>query len=68
MLTTVTANYYLLVTLPTYDVGFIRDENTIGCNINTVGVYCIPFSGVDWILINVPSYNLATTSIEIKNL
>lgn len=62
---------YILVQLPTYDIGFVRFENTITCQIDSRDVYCIPQQGSDYVLVVSPSTQLIVSArprITIKNL
>jgi hypothetical protein len=65
----VPAGAYVIVELPFYDTGFIIEENTIACELNSVKVNCIPYKGIDWILIIAPNVATpATASIKIRAL
>ncbi|CAD8094793.1 unnamed protein product [Paramecium primaurelia] len=67
--TAISANFYILIQLPKYDIGFIRDQNTITCSL-TSQLYCIPLLGSDFILIvTSASVPLSPTPVfKISNL
>lgn len=44
---------YLLLKLPTYDLGFIRQENSVWCEINNIDVGCAAVETADIIFIEV---------------
>lgn len=71
--TTLDPTHYLVVELPTYDVGFIPTEKTITCFLitgssNPVETYCVPFKGLDWVLLKVGGTFAPHSKIQIKNL
>ena len=71
--TTLDSTHYVVVELPTYDVGFIPTEKTVTCFLKTgisdpVETYCVPFKGLDWILLIVGGIFASPSKIQIKNL
>ena len=51
----ISAGQRLRLRLPFYDTGFVTDTSLVVCKLNDVPVTCIPFSGVDTFLIEVPT-------------
>lgn len=71
--TTLSSSHYVVVELPTYDVGFIPTEKTITCFLKTgasapVETPCVPFKGLDWVLLIVGGTFAPQSKIQIKNL
>lgn len=45
------ASQLLLIKLPSFANGFISEKQTISCSIGGVNLYCIPYYGVDMVLV-----------------
>jgi hypothetical protein len=68
LIVAVSVGQQLLVQLPSYDVGFVRDPTTVVCRLNNIPVGCIPFMKADSFLLDVtsPLSNAAGVQNEIK--
>ena len=70
----ITSGSYILVVLPSYDTKFIQLNAIITCSYQTaasnpsISLPCIPYYGVDWILIQASTNVLATDTLKITNL
>ncbi|EAR97741.2 histone deacetylase family protein (macronuclear) [Tetrahymena thermophila SB210] len=67
--TSPSAGDLLLIQLPTFSNGFIVQDQTISCSVNSINMYCIPYYQADMILIMI-SQNFASPqqSILISNI
>lgn len=65
---TLASSNLLLVQLPTFANGFISEDQTISCSIASVNLYCIPYYGVDMILLVVTQAFSAGNILQINNL
>lgn len=70
----VVINDYILVILPSYDTKFIQLNQIISCSVKAIAANdftslpCIPYYGVDWILIQTPIALTNTATLKITNL
>ena len=68
------ANSYILVTLPSYDTKFIQLSSIISCSVQAtststfISIPCIPYYGVDWIMMQTPILLTNTALLKITNL
>lgn len=53
--TPIAASSKIIVELPSYDTGFLGEENMIGCSIADQFLRCYQFEGIDWIYIELDS-------------
>jgi len=67
-------NSYILVILPAYDTNFIQLDSIISCSVQPLStstfipISCIPYYGVDWIMMQVPMGLTNAATIQITNL
>ncbi|KAL4499934.1 hypothetical protein ABPG72_015283 [Tetrahymena utriculariae] len=67
--TSPSAGDLLLIQLPTFSNGFIVQDQTISCSINSINMYCIPYYQADMILIMISqTFAAAQQSILISNI
>ncbi len=71
--TTLDSSHFVVVELPSYDIGFIPLEKTVTCFLKTgvadpVETYCVAFRGLDWVLLKVAGNFPPQSKIQLKNL